>query len=325
MPQYVVPLLHIGAVRGGSSGSPFFTNTQRLFANTSAALGQCVNIGPTFGKFRNAFAIRAFKEAFNPTFDIGANLWGIGARSFVCKDSLRLSGNYFRANQYQPFNQITLTTAQNIRAGRLDTDRDGQIASRAVTIGANAAIDIGGAATLSWTEERFLRVHTGASFTVTAGNNIELLPDFQVDTNAVFETFIAPCPAPLSSFKMSGDGVIPPPPPYDQVAKEDRAKTLNLTIPVKQYKPAPPVRLALVGNKNDKGTMPFQYAMPNEGKVVVYLLNSTGQKVKMLVAEEKHKKGIFRSSIAINNLKAGNYLLRYENSHEKDEKKLTIL
>lgn len=310
-------------MRRGSSGSPFFTNFQRLFAITSSAPGECVNIGPTFGKFRNAFAIQAFKEALNPTFEIGANLWGIGGRASVCKDSLRLSGNYFRANQYQPFNQITLTAAQNIRAGRLDADRDGQIASRAVTIGANAVINVGGGAAVSWTEERFLRVHTGANFTLTAGNSIQLLPGFEIDSNAVFETFIAPCPAPLSAFSVSGDGVIPPPPPYDQVAREDRAKSLDLNIPVTKYKPQPPARLAIISNKDDKG-ISFRYAMPKEGKVVVYLANAKGDKIKTLIENEKQEKGIFGGSFETKDIKAGDYLLCYETNDEKDNKKVTI-
>lgn len=326
VPQYVAPLLTVGAIRGGSSGSAFFTDSQRIFATTTSALGECINISTTYGKFRNGFAIHAFREALNPNFDIGANLWGINGRTRVCKDELRLSGNYFRADQYQPTNRIEISSNQTMRMGRIDSDQDGLIESRAVTIDVNAEVDNNNPRNLSWIEERFLRIHSGADFTINAGSAIEFLPGMQVDAGARFETSIGPCSATSVSAAFQNDDIVVPPipPDYDQVDKKDRERPLNLDIPVEKYEPKKPVRLVILSNESNKEAIVFQYAVPQKGIIIVYLVDLKEQTIMVPVEVKDHGMGVFKGKIALTDLKEKEYWLRYKSDNETDEQKLII-
>ena len=190
VPQYVVPLLTSGAIRGGSSGSPFFTNGNRLFGVTSLAIGECVDIGATFGKFRNAYANREMRDALNPSYNVSANLFGIDGRAVGCysDNPLRLSGNYFPARDYQTNPQQVISAAINIEAGTVPGS--GNAYARFDPTGTFVNPPAGNSL-----EEGFLRIYNGADFVFTAGQTIRLLPGFTVDAGASFTARIQGCNA----------------------------------------------------------------------------------------------------------------------------------
>ncbi len=203
VPQYEIPALTRGAIRGGTSGSPWFASSGRVFGVLSADLlepvnGNCVNIGLiTAGKFRNAYATRNMREALNPNYNSGANLFGIDGRDIGCypDNPLRLSGDYYPARQYQPNGLIIISAQNNIEAGRVDSDGNANISGYVDYTGANNTA-VRFAATQQnpfGVEERRLRIYDGADFEFRAGGVIRLLDGFSVDRGASFTARIQAC------------------------------------------------------------------------------------------------------------------------------------
>ena len=203
VPQYEIPVITRGAIRGGTSGAPWFASSGRVFGVLSSDLldgvnGNCVNIGLiTAGKFRNAYAHRNMREALNPNYDKSPNLFGIDGRDIGCypDNPLRLSGDYYPANQYQPNNLIIISAQNNIEAGRVDSDGNTRVSGYVDYTGVNnTAVRFEATQQTPFgVEERRLRVYNGADFEFRAGGVIRLLDGFVVERGASFTGRIQTC------------------------------------------------------------------------------------------------------------------------------------
>ena len=297
IPQYEIPLMTVGGIRGGTSGSPWFTNGGRIFGVLSADLlesinGECVNVGLiTAGKFRNAYANRNLREPLNPSYDIGPNLFGIDGRDIGCysDNPLRLSGDYFPARDYQPNNQIVISAQQTIEAGQVDSDNRAGITGYIDYNGPNNTATQFFAGTFG-VEERRLRIYDGADFVFTAGQTIQLLPGFSVDRGGSFTGRIQSCNGARVAANESE--VIPVSAPLQPVADE-------------------PTGLVISPNPST-GPVRCQYTVRQTGKVRLSVLDVQGRELLTWLDLSAQQPGQYDVEKDLSALPAGMYLLRLE-------------
>ncbi len=306
VPQYVVPLLNTGAIRGGSSGSPFFTNGSRLFGITSASLGQCVNVAPFFGKFRNAYANREMRDNLNPIYNAPANAFGYDGRDIGCYTDtpLRLSGDYLPAQDYQPTNPVVISASTSIEAGQTDSDNNGCITAFVDYTGNNNSPQAPVAPALPGVEERRLRVYNRADFTFTAGQSIRLLPGFTVDAGARFTARIQPCNA--NARQGVDDNMALPPVVVPALSAPEAEPTLTLS-------------------PNPSGeTVSCQYWVKQPGLVQLVLYDLQGKAVGTLFSAPDAQPGGYNVERSIASVVPGLYLVQLKSTNHTESKRLLV-
>jgi hypothetical protein len=311
IPQYVVPVMTTGRISGGSSGSPFFTNGGRLFGVLSASpeqFGDCNDLAITFGKFQNAYASRQVRDHLNPNYNIIANLTGWHGRDVGCypDNPLRLSGEYFPARDYQPFNAVEISAEQNIEAGQTDVDQDGNNTSSYIDYnGVGQAVP----AQLRL-EERRLRVYNGADFTFSAGQRIRLLPGFTADAGSTFTARIKDC-----GFASFGRQAAP-----DESGASLLASVV-LPTPTEQLEEKPMLKLSPNPTGDD---LVCEYWVRQPGAVEVNVFSEEGKAVTKLHEAVDQQPGPYRIERNIRDLEAGVYIVQLKSQNHTESKRLLV-
>ncbi len=310
IPQYLVAYFTYGSTRGGSSGSPMFTSAGRVFGVLSSGFpselvdGECANIfGASLGKFRNAYANRPMRDALNPSYSPSANLVGIDGRDIGCypDNVLRLSGNYFPANRYQPNNFVAIRAQNSIEAGQVDSDGNGFVTSA-------ARIDANGFLTQQPTgngiEESFLRIYDGADFEFTAGQTISLLNGFTVENGARFTARIANC---NGSARVATET---PSLPNSAMATE-RVSTDE-------------EKLLTVSPNPISSSFQYNYKVRQSGEVNINLYDIQGRLLSNIFSSKSMQPGDYQGVKDVSDIKAGVYLIQLITSSDKTSQKILI-
>jgi Secretion system C-terminal sorting domain len=309
VPQYEIPLLTHGATRGGTSGSPWFTSAGRIFGVLSAELTnrECVNIGAiTAGKFRNAYAHRNLREALNPNYEVGPNLFGIDGRDIGCytDNPLRLSGDYFPANQYQPNNLIIISAQNDIEAGRTDSDSRNGITGYIDYAGVNnAAVQ----ANPFGVEERRLRIYAGADFEFRAGGVIRLLDGFVVENGASFRA------RPGQACNGARVGV-------DESATNQTPGSVGPTLNVTTDEPADLV----VSPNPSTGAVRCQYLVRQTGAVKLVVIDTQGHELLTGLDVSNQQPGRYEITQDLSALPPGVYLMQLQTATGKTTERVVL-
>lgn len=306
IPQYVVPFTTSGRISGGSSGSPFFTNGNRLFAVTSSGiLGDCEGAATTYGKFQNAYASRQVRDHLNPNYNIIANLTGWHGRDVGCypDNPLRLSGEYFPARDYQPFNGVEISAEQNIEAGQMDTDQNGNISSyinyNNTGVAQPAALNL---------EERRLQIYNGADFTFSAGQQIRLLPGFTVQAGASFTARIKGCGINSRQAAVDESGA-------------SSLATVVLPTPREQTEEKSMLKLSPNPAGDD---LVCEYWIKQPGPVQITLFDLQGKAVSMLHSTADAQPGAYAIEKSIASMQPGIYLVQLKSTNYSESKRLLV-
>jgi hypothetical protein len=304
IPQYVVPVMTTGAISAGSSGSPFFTNGNRLFAITSATLSEndCVNLFPLFGKFKTAYANREVREPLNPGYNRDANLFGIDGRSAVCYDAnpLRLSGNYFPARDYQPNNQVIIRAGRTIEAGAIAGSTNAY--ARFDAAGTNVLNPVG-----TSLEEGFLRIYSGADFVFTAEESIRLVDGFQVQAGATFSARIQSCLAFVNS----------KPIPPTATTNESLPPVLPAAVQTESS-------VLSVSPNPSRGPIAGNYQVRQTGAVSVRLLNVEGKILQTVVETTHQEPGTYPFQATLAGQPQGVYLIELQTQTDKIARRVLL-
>jgi V8-like Glu-specific endopeptidase len=123
-PWMVVPPFgfQYGIIEDGSSGSPIFSQTNKVFGVLSGGemMGCDVPLVATYGKLHANYSNASIKNTLNPNHNVWVDLTGLDGRKIDCFDNLELpgangvSGNYFPPNHYQYDNETVLRALNNI-------------------------------------------------------------------------------------------------------------------------------------------------------------------------------------------------------------------
>jgi hypothetical protein len=132
-----------------------------------------------YGKLYGNYSQQNIKNAFNPSNDYWTDIVGMGTRRINCPENLNLNASasayYFAASHFQSHNEVLLSANNNI------TTTPGNL------------VRVLGAYTFPPDAGNTVAGFPAADYTLRAGNEIELNPDFETEMGASFEAKIESC------------------------------------------------------------------------------------------------------------------------------------
>lgn len=296
-PYLTVGYFDYGGVEKGSSGSSIFNNSNQSMGVLAFGAGVCGFRGlVTYGKLQSNYPNAAVRNTLNPSHELAVDWYGMPPRKIFCYPNLTLpgamgvSGEYFPASHYQPNNRINLRAEHHIT-----TNQD-------------------------------LHIHSGADYTFTAGQSIELNEGFEVDAGANFtaRVEVAPCNTRKSATASAKDMLL-------YKLSNTKLPDYQSFDPDKYKKPKGKAEKSVLESKIIAYPNPTSkevtlvYDLGQEEKVSLYISNLLGEKVITVLKDMPETQGQHEVVIDVSQLEAGMYIYTLQTSEGLESKRLVIV